>query len=92
MSPKNMVAVSCDDETKLVDRPLPLTRTCAPATKFAPFTVIVNELVPAIALDGLSDRITGVVAANPFAATRAVTANSSTARTVVTPHPQGRES
>ena len=91
MSEKNIVAVSFEEETNDVDRPLPLTRTCAPATKFAPLTVIVNELVPAIALDGLSDRMTGVVTANAFAATErtARIANSSVERKVVTPHPQG---
>src|ERR1051326_1292686 len=87
-SPKNIVAVSLDEETNEVARPLPLTRTCAPATKFAPLTVSVNELVPAIASDGLSDRMTGVVTANAFAATRR-NASSKVERKVVTPHPQG---
>ncbi len=88
MSPKNIVAVSCDEETNVVDRPLPLTRTCAPATKFAPFTVSVKDPVPAIASDGLSDKMTGVVTANAFAATKR-TASNSVERKVVTPHPQG---
>src|ERR1051326_1578482 len=87
-SPKNIVAVSLDEETNEVARPLPLTRTCAPATKFAPSTVSVNELVPAIASEGLSDRMTGVVTANAFAATRR-NASSKVERKVVTPHPQG---
>src|ERR1041385_5272510 len=87
-SEKKRVAVSGEEEMNEVPRPLPLTRTCAPATKFAPLTVSVNEIVPAIALDGLSDRMTGVVTANEFAATRRI-ANSSAERKVFTPHPQG---
>src|SRR5438105_13160959 len=57
-----IVAVSCVDDTKFVPRFTPLAWTMAPDTKFAPFTVSVNDGPPATTVDGLMERITGVAA------------------------------
>src|SRR5947207_1774240 len=84
------IGVSCDDDTSVVDRVDPLKRTCAPVTKFAPLTIIVNDVDPATTEVGSMERMTGVVAASAEAATKRKGRTTTHARRIRTNNNRGR--